>query len=152
VAFHGDADAEVLRAAAQEGRVLERGGARLAGVDPGEEGVTLPTAVVRLEGVGGNREVGRDGAARDVGVVAIERDAEARVVVVAAEVGGVFEGGVDDERPAVVVGAGCEAIAVAVAEREAALDGHAPAVQALVADRGRVLEHAALGAHLQRSG
>src|SRR5947209_1276854 len=97
-----DAPALVIGTAAEVGGVDQRGA---GGVQLRHEGVKA-AAGSRLEGTGGRREVGRDGEARHVGIATgIDRDAQALVSATAAEVGGVRECRVDDQRQAPIVSA-----------------------------------------------
>ena len=60
--------------------------------DLGDEDITR-AAVAELEGTSRQREVGRPGVARNVGVAgAVHRDASSPVAIAAAQVGGVDEG------------------------------------------------------------
>src|SRR6267143_1430430 len=109
-AVHRDGEAPPLTAASPEIGGIEEGGA--GGVELRYEGVAA-AGERGLEGSRGDREVGRGGAARHVGVAeAVHRDAEAAALTPApAEIGGI------DECGAGGVELRYEGVGVATAER-----------------------------------
>src|SRR2546427_9092854 len=94
------------------------------------------TAGSRPEGTGGRREVGRGGEARHVGMATgIDCNAQALVNRTAAEVGGVRECRVDDQRPAPIVSAYLKADLVAAFELVTARDFLPDAIRLLIDHR-----------------
>src|SRR5205823_5160686 len=95
----GDAGSEVVTAAAEIGGVAQ---GRAGGVELRDEGVE-GAAEARLESARGCSEVARSGGARHVGAaVGIHGDAEAQILVAAAEEGGVDQGSPCRDRKSVV--------------------------------------------------
>ena len=154
--IHGDAVALLRTAAAEIGGVHERGARgielRHKDVDGVERCIERPWR---------RGEVGRNGGARHVGVAGhIHGDAGGYITIAAAEVGGVDEHRIDDQRPAAVIRGYLEADATRVFEHVATSDFPADAVDLLIdgwlplADcaGGRVQHEIALGIYFEFVG
>ena len=120
---------QILPAAAEIGRLKQRGQRR---IEAGDEGILTAAPVRRLRAAGRARKVGRNRRPGDENVAArrIDRDARGRVVVVAAQVGR-LEQRVDDDRSSRIVGPEPEAVRVSV-DVIGGADASARALQLLV--------------------
>src|SRR3989442_1038297 len=128
-----DAPALVTAATAEVGGGVDR---RAPGGQLRRQGVIYAARGGSLEGTGGRREVRRSGAARPVGMATgIDRDAQALVNPTAAEVGGVREHRVDDQRAAPIVSAYLKADLVRAFELVTARDLLPDAIRFLVDQR-----------------
>src|SRR5207245_7698631 len=129
----GAASQIVLATAAEGGGVKKR---CPRGSQHRHEDVRYAASGGSLEGTGGRREVGRGGEARHVGMATgIDRDAQALVNPTAAEVGGVRERRVDDQRAAPIVSAYLKADLVRAFELVTARDFPPDAIHLLVDHR-----------------
>src|SRR2546427_3915886 len=127
-----DAQALVSATAAEVSGVEQR---RTRGIQLRHEGVDAARGG-SPEGTGGRREVGRAGEARHVSMATgIDRDAKALVIAAAAEVAGVRERRVDDQRAAPIVSAYLKADLMRALELVTARDFPPDAIYLLVDHR-----------------
>jgi len=98
---HGDIRAIIVSAATEVGSIDKRG---VGGIQLGHEGIEGAAAVCPLEGTY-RKEVRRSGRAHDIGVASgVNSNAATEILSTAAEVRGVGQDGVDDQRLAGVIG------------------------------------------------